>query len=83
MTCAFLRPSLPVPVRLAQVPVSYDFQIDPLDNFSISRQRGVIAAATTGHVTISFKSSITAIYWKRVSCLVKVNTTDGNMIQVG
>lgn len=58
-----------------QVPVVYDFQIDPEDTFSISRPRGVIPANSTGHVTITFRASSPANYWKRVSILIKVGCT--------
>jgi hypothetical protein len=39
----------------SEVPATYDFQIDPLDAFTISKPRGVIGPQTSGHVTITFK----------------------------
>lgn len=50
----------------------YDFQLDPEDTFSISKPRGVIPANSTGHVTITFRASSPANYWKRVAVLIKV-----------
>ncbi|KXZ53757.1 hypothetical protein GPECTOR_6g674 [Gonium pectorale] len=53
------------------VPVPYDFQTEPLDVFSISRVRGVLAPETTAHVTITFKAAVPANYWRRVALLLK------------
>lgn len=46
-------------------------QIDPLDVFSLSRTRGVLAPSSTQHVTVTFKAAAPANYWRRVACLIK------------
>ncbi len=53
------------------VPVPYDFQVDPLDVFSLSRTRGVLAPDSTAHVTITLRATVPANYWRRVALLVK------------
>ncbi|KAJ9506854.1 hypothetical protein QJQ45_029976, partial [Haematococcus lacustris] len=55
----------------SDIPVSYDFQIDPLDVFSMSKPRGLIGACSSCHVTITFKSALAANYWRRVACLLQ------------
>eukprot|EP00798_Chlamydomonas_sp_ICE-L_P020949 gene20949-27801_t len=55
----------------SEVPVSYDFQLDPNDTFAISKPRSIIPAQTTAHVTITLKAGTPALYWKRVACLIK------------
>ncbi len=53
------------------VPVPYDFQVEPLDVFAISRVRGVLAPEATAHVTITFRAAVAANYWRRLALLLK------------
>ncbi len=58
----------------SDVPAAYDFQIDADDNFAFNRPRGIIAPMTTSHVTITFRSAVPAVFWKRVACIIKVKS---------
>ncbi|GIL53686.1 hypothetical protein Vafri_9323 [Volvox africanus] len=53
------------------VPVPYDFQMEPLDVFAISRVRGVLAPEATAHVTITFRATIPSNYWRRLALMLK------------
>ncbi|GLC34162.1 Cilia- and flagella-associated protein 65 [Pleodorina starrii] len=53
------------------VPVPYDFQVEPLDVFAISRVRGVLAPEATAHVTITFRAALPSNYWRRLALLLK------------
>ncbi|EFJ47120.1 hypothetical protein VOLCADRAFT_92245 [Volvox carteri f. nagariensis] len=53
------------------VPVPYDFQVEPLDVFAISRVRGVLAPEATAHVTITFRAAVPANYWRRLVLMLK------------
>ncbi|GIL85005.1 hypothetical protein Vretimale_9849 [Volvox reticuliferus] len=53
------------------VPVPYDFQVEPLDVFVISRVRGVLAPEATAHVTITFRAAVPSNYWRRLALMLK------------
>lgn len=55
----------------SDIPVAYDFQIDPYDTFTLNKPQGVIGPSTTAHVTISFQTGVSSNYWRRLVCLIR------------
>lgn len=59
----------------SDLPVHYQFLVEPGGVFTLTRPHGVIRPRSMAHTGVKFSGPAPGNYWQRIVCLVKVRVT--------